>query len=125
MNFRRQPPISPMNHLRRARAHVSRTAQCCLSSVRSNRHHHAVVHALILLLRFGQVVTAAILGLVFGYLVFEHLTHWCQWYPEDWMCENKRNWEEDPRKVPWSYGVVIATVSLEYLFIRRGPPERP
>lgn len=105
------PSLSPADHLHRAGARVSYTLQCCISSIYSNRLHHVVAHALILLLRFGQVGATAILTLVFGYMVYEHHTHWCAWTPsacsEYWYAGA---W--DPKKVPWSYGVVIGTVSF-------------
>lgn len=111
MDSQPHPSLSPADHLHRASASVSRTFQRCISSICSNRLHHAAIHALILLLRFGQVAATATLTLVFGYMVYEHHTHSCEWYSGN-GCWRYKYGLVNLKTVPWSYGVVIGTVSF-------------
>ena len=120
MDSQPHPSLSPTDHLHRAGASVSTTIQRCISSIYSNRLHHVVAHALILLLRFGQVAATAILSLVFGYMVYEHHTHWCVWNPSRKYCSENWYWAKNPTEVPWSYGVVIGTVSFWIRFVHWG-----
>ncbi|MCJ1423390.1 hypothetical protein MMC29_001273, partial [Sticta canariensis] len=114
MDSQPHPSLSPADHLHRAGASVSFTFQRCISSISSDRLHHVVAHALLLLLRFGQVAATAILTLVFGYMVYEHHTHWCAWDPSGNACSRYWYGGGDPNEVPWSYGVVIGTALASF-----------
>ena len=75
----------------------------------SSGKKHIIAQALVLLLRFGQVVATGILALIYFYFVYEQQTHYCHYYPTSYRCNTRSKLYD----LPLSYVFILTSVSTQ------------
>ena len=69
----------------------------------------------LLSLRFGQLLAAVVIGVVYCSLINQHRRHMCRYYLQNYLCETYGR-KSKKEEVPWVYILALFTVSANLPF---------
>ncbi len=83
-------------------------SRLCSTANYLHLHSRHIGQFALLSLRFGQLLTAVVIGVVYSSLIDAHRHHYCRFNPLAYQC---RPYGRDPLdEVPWVYILVLFTV---------------